>query len=118
MALPKNSNILPYAKQLRRNMTDHECKLWYLFLHKYPIKFSKQKIIGKYIADFYCHSAKLVIELDGSQHYEDDAEEYDKRRTAYFDSLGIHTMRFSNLDIDKQFKNVCEHIDNYINHRI
>ena len=66
-----NKQLVPLAKQLRKEMTREECRLWYEFLRSYPVRFSRQKVLGKYIADFYSAEAKLVIELDGSQHYED-----------------------------------------------
>ena len=69
MTIPKDNSQLENARRLRREMTPHERKLWYLFLRKYPIKIYKQRIIGRFIVDFYCASAKLVIEVDGSQHY-------------------------------------------------
>ena len=87
MQIPKDNSKLEKAKALRRDMTPHERKLWYLFLRHYPVKIYKQRIIGPFIADFYCASAKLVIEIDGSQHYDDDGAAYDAERTAY---LGQH----------------------------
>ena len=68
MNIPKDNSQLENARRLRREMTPHECKLWYLFLRKFPVKIYKQRIIGRFIVDFYCASAKLVIEVDGSQH--------------------------------------------------
>ena len=68
MTIPKDNTQLENARRLRREMTPHERKLWYLFLRKYPVKIYKQRIIGRFIVDFYCASAKLVIEVDGSQH--------------------------------------------------
>ena len=67
MTIPKDNSQLENARRLRSEMTPHERKLWYLFLRKYPVKIYKQRIIGRFIVDFYCASAKLVIELDGSQ---------------------------------------------------
>ncbi len=87
MQIPKDNSKLEKAKALRRDMTPHERKLWYLFLQHYPVKIYKQRIIGPFIADFYCASAKLVIEIDGSQHYDDNEAAYDAERTAY---LGQH----------------------------
>ena len=99
-------------------MTPHERKLWYLFLRRYPVKFYKQRIIGSYIADFYCASAKLVIELDGSQHYEQTAIADDRQRDAAFEQLGLQILRFSNREIDQQFPSVCEAIHAAIEKRI
>ena len=84
-----NKQLVPLAKQLRKEMTKEERHLWYDFLRSYPVRFSRQKVLGKYIADFYCAEAKLVIELDGSQHYEDRNIKKDADRTAFLLSL-IH----------------------------
>ena len=73
-----NSRIVPFAKKLRKNMTKEERHLWYDFLKNYPVRFLRQKVIDHYIVDFYCHKAKLVVELDGSQHYSTEEMEYDK----------------------------------------
>lgn len=109
--LPKNPNILPRARELRRNMTPQERKLWYLFLRDYPIKIYKQRIIQSFIVDFYCHKAKLVIEVDGSQHYTPENMEYDKERTAVLKKYNLTVIRFSNYEVDKHFDTVCEKID-------
>ena len=77
MTIPKDNTQLENARRLRREMTPHERKLWYLFLRRYPVKIYKQRIIGRFIVDFYCASARLVIELDGSQHYEPQGLAYD-----------------------------------------
>ena len=89
MSLPRNSDLLTYARQLRKEMTKEERHLWYDFLRTCPAKFYRQKIVGNYILDFYCDKEKLAIELDGSQHYETSGQEYDQRRTEYLQSLGI-----------------------------
>ena len=110
----KNNDLLENAKSLRRNMTTQEKHLWYDFLQSYPIKVYKQRIIDNYIADFYCHKAKLVIELDGSQHYEPEARAYDKERSQVLASYGIRVIRFINEDVDKNFEGVCYIIDKLI----
>ena len=92
-------------------MTKEEAKLWYQFLCRYPQRFRRQYIIGSYIVDFYCHQAKLVVELDGSQHYDPGEIEYDKKRSQYLRSQGLKVLRFSNLDVLRQFQSVCEAID-------
>ena len=84
MTIPKDNSQLENARRLRREMTPLERKLWYLFLRKYPVKIYKQRIIGSFIVDFYCASAKLVIEVDGSQHYEPQGMAYDAERSAFF----------------------------------
>ena len=99
------------AKTLRKNMTKEERRLWYEFLRNYPIRFYRQKVLGKYIVDFYCAKAKLVIELDGSQHYEDKAFEYDKERARYLEDFGLKVVRFTNYELNKNFRGVCEYID-------
>ena len=116
--LPKNEKLLKNARELRKEMTRHEKHLWYDFLKSYPIKIYKQKIIGNYIVDFYCHTAKLVIELDGSQHYFDEGIEQDKARDVFFNNLGLKVLRFSNREIDENFKGVCEYSDLMIKNRV
>ena len=108
-----NKNV-QLARNLRKNMTPWEIKLWCLFLRKYPLRFTRQKPIGRFIADFYCAKAKLVVELDGSGHNSGKQKEKDAVRTDFFESLGITVIRFSNLDIDKNFYGVCSVIDEMI----
>ena len=110
MSLPRNGDLLTHARRLRKEMTKEERHLWYDFLRDYPVKIYRQKIVGNYILDFYCEKAKLAIELDGSQHYEDAGQEYDKKRTLYLNELGIEVFRVSNLDVNKNFRGVCEAI--------
>ena len=110
MSLPRNKDLLDHARRLRREMTKEENRLWYLYLRDCPVKFYKQKIIGNYIADFYCHKAKLVVELDGSQHYEEQGIAYDAARTAYFNQLGLEVMRIPNNEVMRNFEGVCEAI--------
>ena len=109
-----NKNIVPFAKELRKNMTKEERHLWYDFLRNYPIKFTRQKVLGKYIADFYCAKANLVVELDGSGHYEDVGLMNDEKRTQYLEQYGIRVIRISNLDVLKNFERVCMYIDNAV----
>ncbi len=111
MKLEKNNTLLSRAKVLRREMTPHERKLWYLFLRNYPVRVYKQKIIGNYIVDFYCASARLVIELDGTQHYENKGQKQDAVRDATLKEAGLRILRFSNRDIDRDFEGVCQAID-------
>ena len=115
----RNENrLLLKAKQLRRSMTEQERKLWHLFLKSYPEKIYRQRIIGPYIADFYCHTARLVIEIDGTQHYMEEGKAYDARRSAAFLEWGIEVIRFSNREIEREFKAVCEAIHKEIQRRI
>ena len=106
-----NSSLISSSRKLRKNMTKEERHLWYDFLKQYPVPFNRQKVLGQYIADFYCASAKLAIELDGSQHYEESAKEYDQKRTAYIQDLGVYVLRFPNNEVMKNFRGVCECID-------
>lgn len=117
MAVEKNNQLLPRAKQLRREMTSQERKLWYLFLRKYPAKIYKQRIIDSFIVDFYCASAKLVIEIDGSQHYTDQGQAYDAERSARLARYGLEVIRFSNSDVDRRFNEVCRAIHTAIQSR-
>ncbi len=116
--LETNKNLNFSAKELRKNMTPEEKHLWYDFLKTYPVQFNRQKVIGNYIVDFYCKNAKLVIEIDGAQHYEKDNAEYDKERTVYLNSIGIEVIRFLNKDIKYNFENSCKYIDNVVKKRI
>ena len=116
--LKKNNELLNVARILRRNMTRQEKHLWYDFLRYYPVKIYKQRIIDNFIADFYCHSARLVIELDGSLHYTDQGKAHDTARTEILERYGIYVLRFSNRDVDENFEGVCRMIDRVINERI
>ena len=109
--LERNAALKHNAQALRKNQTKEERLLWNAFLKKYPLQFRRQYTIGSYIVDFYCHAAKLVVELDGSQHCEPTGLTKDRTRTAYLESLGIQVLRFSNLDVLKQFERVCAKID-------
>ena len=109
-----NKSLLPFARELRKNMTKEERRLWYTFLNTYPVRFIRQKIIGSYIADFYCSAAKLVIEIDGSQHYSEVNIQYDKKRSAYFVEYGIIVIRIQNIQINTNFCGVCEYIDSIV----
>ena len=110
-----NKRLTPNAQTLRKNMTKEECRLWYDFLKKLPVTFNRQKVIGKYIVDFYCAKSKLVIELDGSQHFEDRGLASDKIRDAYFKEKGFTVLRYSNYDVNTNFEGVCTDIKQHIN---
>ena len=109
-----NKSNVNLSRVLRKNMTRHEKKLWYMFLNKYPIKFQRQKPIGNYIADFYCAKAKLIIELDGSGHYMPHQMLKDRIRTERLEQMDLTVIRIDNRDIDNNFYNVCEYIDSFI----
>ncbi|MCL1941792.1 MAG: endonuclease domain-containing protein [Synergistaceae bacterium] len=85
--------------------------MWYDFLRCCKPRFTRQRIIGNYIVDFYCHESALVIELDGGQHYEADAMDYDEKRTTYLNALGLSVLRFTNHEIDWNFESVCAAIE-------
>ena len=110
-----NPTLTPRARQLRKTMTKEERKLWYDFLRAYPLHIYRQRTIGKYIADFYCPAASLVIELDGSQHYDPQNQAYDSERSAYLKQhFDIDTLRIPNNEVTKNFASVCTYIDNLI----
>lgn len=113
-----NKSLVPYAKELRKAMTKEEKHLWYDFLRTYPERVLRQRVIGNYIVDFYCAKAKLAIELDGSQHYTDEAKEYDEKRTELLNSFGIKVIRILNQDVNSNFEGVCKYIDMIIQNRI
>ena len=106
-----NKSLVANAKGLRKNMTKEERHLWYDFLRSYPVKFLRQKILGKYIVDFYCTEANLVLELDGAQHYKDNGQHYDAERTVYLEQFGIQVLRIPNNEVMRNFSGVCEYID-------
>ena len=111
---PYDKKNISAARELRKNMTPWERKLWYEFLQDYPIRFQKQKAIGKYIVDFYCAKARLIVELDGGGHYEKEQMEQDRVRTETLEAMGLRVMRFCNLDVDRIFYQVCEEIDRVV----
>ena len=116
--MEQNGRLKTNAQMLRKNMTKEEAHLWYQFLCRYPLRFRRQYVIGNYIVDFYCHQAKMAVELDGSQHCEQKQWEYDCKRTAYLISQDIFVLRFSNLDVMRRFSDVCWKIDTVVKERI
>ena len=113
----KNKKLTGLSRALRTEMTAEERHLWYDFLKKLPVTIHRQKVIGTYIADFYCASAALVIELDGSQHRTQDGIQADKIRDEYLNNLGILVLRYSNESIHKNFYGVCADIQRHITAR-
>ena len=109
--MKENDTYKKYSQQLRKNATKEERLLWNAFLKKYQVQFRRQCVLGSYIVDFYCAKARLVIELDGSQHYEPMSRSLDRERSAYLKSLGLEVLRFSNLDVIQRFDGVCQAID-------
>lgn len=113
-----NPALTDNARNLRKNMTKEERHLWYDFLRSYPIRFLRQKVIDRYIVDFYCHDAKLIVELDGSQHYEPENIEKDQMRTADLEQRGFLLIRIPNNAVNQNFRGVCEHIDHHVRTRM
>lgn len=111
MSLSYNRKNIVLARTLRKHATPQEKHLWYDFLADYPVRFQRQKAIGEYIADFYCHKAKLVIELDGSQHRTEEGRHSDEYRTEILEGYGLKVIRFDNQQIDKDFERICRYID-------
>lgn len=105
-----NPPLTVNAKALRRNMTKEERHLWYDFLKGLPVTVNRQKVIGSYIVDFYCAKANIVIELDGSQHFSETGKQTDVQRDKFLNDFGITVLRYSNLDINTNFRGVCEDI--------
>ena len=109
-----NKQLVPFAKQLRKEMTKEERHLWYDFLREYPVRFTRQKVLGKFIADFYSAEAKIVIELDGSQHWDNRNVERDAQRTAFLENYGLKVIRIPNNEVTSNFRGVCEYIDRVV----
>ena len=114
MSKSNHAIIKQYARTLRNQMTKEERHLWYDFLKPYPARFLRQYIVDRYIVDFYCPSAKLVIEVDGSQHYESEGLVYDKIRTETLNQYGLTVLRFTNRQVNREFENVCLCIDLFL----
>lgn len=114
----KNHSLTGISKVLRRNMTEEEKRLWYDCLKNMPQTVNRQKVIGKYIVDFYCASADLVIELDGNQHATDEGLARDKVRDEFLNSLGLYVLRIGNYEVNTNFNGVCEGVEAIINERV
>ena len=106
------------ALALRRNMTKEERRIWFDFAREYSVKIKRQVVLGEYIADFVCEKAKLIIELDGSQHCEEAAKEYDAQRTQDLEKMGYTVLRISNLDVIQHFTAVTEFLNQEIQKRL
>ena len=113
-----NAALSANAKALRKNMTREERRLWYDFLRSYPIRFLRQQVIDNYIVDFYCHDARLIVELDGSQHYNPAEQNRDWKRTQVLESRGLKVIRIPNNEVNQNFKGACEYIDQLVQARI
>ena len=109
-----NADLTINARNLRKNMTKEERHLWYDFLKRYPVRFLRQKVIDNYIVDFYCHSARLIIELDGSQHYDEKGLLKDKIRTEIIEQRNLTVIRIPNNEVNRNFEGVCQYIDDTV----
>ena len=110
----RDERLAKSARSLRKTMTKEERHLWYDFLKHLDVTVQRQKVLNRYIADFYIHSAKLVIELDGSQHYSEQGEMTDSVRDDYFRRNGYTVLRYSNYEIHNNFRGVCEDIMSHL----
>lgn len=106
-----NPNLTSNARALRKSMTKEERHLWYDFLRGYPVRFLRQKVIDNYIVDFYCHDARLIVELDGSRHYDPVVMQKDLHRTKELESRNLKIVRIPNNEVNRNFRGVCEYID-------
>ena len=109
-----NGELTKLSQKLRREMTKEERHLWYDYLRSLPLTVYRQKVFGRYIADFYIAKAKIVIELDGSQHYTEEGQLYDRERDDFFAQRGIKVLRYSDRDVNKNFNGVCADISENI----
>ncbi|MBQ2806462.1 MAG: endonuclease domain-containing protein [Clostridia bacterium] len=114
MSLPYNKSNVKLARAMRKNPTPQENRLWYDFLSQYPVRFQRQKPIDNYIADFYCHKAKLVIEVDGIQHSSEENIIKDEYRTEILSKYSLKVIRVTNRQIDRNFHQICDYIDQVI----
>ena len=112
-----NGKLTANARRLRREMTKEERHLWYDCLKKLPVTVHRQKVLENFIVDFYIASCKIVIEVDGSQHYEPKTQDYDKKRTCFLEEQGLKVLRYTNSDIALHFRQVCEAIDQEVKNR-
>ena len=115
---PYDKAMTEIAQELRKNLTKEEKRLWYQYLRRYPVQFRRQKPFGRFVADFYCAKAMLVIEVDGAPHFAPEGRERDENRTAYLNSLGIRVLRFTDSDVQMRFGAVCRRIDAVVAERI
>ena len=109
-----NPQLKTLARNLRRNMTEEERHLWFDFLRLLPVTFQRQKVIGPYIVDFYCAKAKMVVEIDGAQHFEEKGKKKDRERDALLAGLGLRVFRYSNVELNRHFDAVCRDIERHL----
>ena len=113
-----NPSLTANARKLRKEMTKEERHLWYDFLRDYPVRFLRQKVIDHYIVDFYCNKARLIIELDGSQHYEEKGLRNDQIRTEKLEDRNLAVIRIPNNEVMRNFSGVCEYIHSVVTQRV
>ena len=118
MSKDYNKENIPRARELRKNMTPQEKKLWYDFLRLQKVRFQRQKCIDGFIADFYCHAARLIIEIDGLQHYTPEGKKADEFRTEILEGYDLTVLRFTNGQIENQFEGVCLFIEKTLRERL
>jgi very-short-patch-repair endonuclease len=111
--LPYDPKLLAKAKEMRKNMTPAERKLWG-FLRTFPLKMWRQKPISHFIVDFYCPKLKLVIEIDGDSHFTEEGKAYDQERTQILEGYDLKVVRFTNDQVLHEFEVVCEEIMGFI----
>ena len=111
MSLDYNGKNISLAKNLRKNATPQENHFWYDFLSEYEIRFQRQKAIDNFIADFYCHKAKLIIEIDGAQHHTPEGKRNDEFRTEILEGYDLKVIRFTNDQIDSNFEGIYRYVD-------
>lgn len=112
--LPYNPKLVDRAKELRRNQTPAEKKLWQGYLRTFPLRILRQRPIDHFIVDFYCATLKLVIEIDGERHFTDEGRAYDLRRTQILEGYGLKVIRFKNNEVMNNFERVCQKIEEEI----
>ncbi|MEG4092209.1 endonuclease domain-containing protein [Microcoleus sp. Pol12B4] len=108
--LPYNPKLIPIAKELRKNPTPAEKKLWEDFLRNFPFRVLRQRPIDNFIVDFYCAALRLVIEVDGESHFTEQGKQYDAERTEIFEGYGLQVVRFTNVDVLQCFEGVCQEL--------
>ena len=112
--LPYNQKLITRAKELRKNSTIPEKKLWQEYLRFRKPRFLRQRAINNFIVDFYCASHKLVIEIDGDSHFTEEGQQYDLERTQILEGYGLTVIRFTNDEVMKSFEGVCAEIERLI----
>jgi very-short-patch-repair endonuclease len=104
--VPYRRNLKTRAQAMRRDSPQPERRLWYELLSGLPQRFSRQKPLGPYVADFYCSAHRLVIEIDGDSHFTEKGGSYDAARTKCLKSRGIRVLRFTNEEVMREFEAV------------